>query len=228
MEAYDRAFGGASWESVVDAKRADGATNLVGLRIRNNRTAPLVINGTGGTTLAPGEEWSSPYRPFTETSSPPLYDDPRVTDKPLATLGMIRRITNDLKAAAIQPDENGMIPIPVHPDSPLAQGDPLAVSLGWRQLATTQGEINRELNAENTRLHDALKVVTDERDAARASVQDEYRNAMSLACEINALRAECARLHGLLAPRPAPVPETPRPAHDWTRVDDGDRRRMGA
>lgn len=53
------------------------------------------------------------------------------------------------------------------------------------------------LKAEITRLHDLLKVRTDERDAARA---------------------ECARL----AARPAS-----KPSHDWTRDFSGDRRRIG-
>jgi hypothetical protein len=45
------------------------------------------------------------------------------------TCKMVRDITAKLKAAARQPDENGMIAFPVHPDSPLAIGDPVAIAI---------------------------------------------------------------------------------------------------
>jgi len=56
------------------------------------------------------------------------------------------------------------------------------------------------LKEEITRLHDLLKVRTDERDAARE---------------------ECARLAA------RPTSETPKQSHDWTRDFSGDRRRIG-
>ncbi len=70
------------------------------------------------------------------------------------------------------------------------------------------------LARENTRLHDALKIRTDGWNEAAA--------------EIDRLREIIMGLYDLMtAQRPAPVPDTPKPTHDWTRVVSGDRRRIG-
>ena len=77
---------------------------------------------------------------------------------------------------------------------------------------------------ENTRLHDELKSRTDERDAA---LTIRFERVTTLLRERDELRLELSRLHDLLAQRPAPVPDTPKCQHDWTRVESGDRRMGG-
>ena len=73
-----------------------------------------------------------------------------------------------------------------------------------------------------------------ERDEARAElvrteakVADLYGSWNVSLSEIAVLRAELARAHDLLAQRPAPVPDTPKPAHDPFNVPVRDMRRMG-
>jgi hypothetical protein len=39
--------------------------------------------------------------------------------------------------------------------------------------------------------------------------------------------ARIRELDDLLAQRPEPVPDTPKPVHDFTRVEGGDRRMLG-
>ena len=93
----------------------------------------------------------------------------------------------------------------------------------------------RNLEAENTRLRDELKARTDERDdwrsealSTRPKLTDLLVETAMLCDELAARDARIAELDTLLAERAVPVPDTPKPAHDWTRVDEGDRRRIGS
>lgn len=93
-----------------------------------------------------------------------------------------------------------------------------------------------------------VDVLADERDAALAFLRKRTLAAQATDGEYQALEshadaqkellalsratiaardARIAELDTLLAQRPAPVPDTPRPAHDWMCVTEGDRRRMG-
>lgn len=58
-------------------------------------------------------------------------------------------------------------------------------------------------------------------------VSEAEDRVVTLLRERDELRLELGRLHDLLAQRPAPVPDTPKPAADFTRDFGGDRRRMG-
>ncbi len=79
-----------------------------------------------------------------------------------------------------------------------------------------------ERNCEIAKLHDALKVRTDERDAALAVMKTMTDNQVLqqeiMVAFLAAKDARIAELDTLLAQRPAPVPDTPKPAHDWTRL----------
>jgi hypothetical protein len=97
------------------------------------------------------------------------------------------------------------------------------------------------LRRENARLYDALKARTDERDTwgsiattygNRIGELESYSHAMAVAydehkAQLAARDARIRELDDLLAQRPAPVPDTPKPAHDFTRVEGGDRRMLG-
>jgi uncharacterized small protein (DUF1192 family) len=94
------------------------------------------------------------------------------------------------------------------------------------------------LEAEIARLHDELNARTDERDeaiadavgrlAADGAVEVLLDEANALRSLLAARDARIRELDDILAQRPAPVPDTPKPVHDFTRPPSTDRRRMGA
>jgi hypothetical protein len=83
------------------------------------------------------------------------------------------------------------------------------------------------IRALNTTLHDELKARTDERDAALALIEANTDVFEMMDDQRLALEARIRELDDLLAQRPAPVPDTPKPVHDFTRVEGGDRRMLG-
>jgi hypothetical protein len=103
----------------------------------------------------------------------------------------------------------------------------------WTEAYDEQSKVIA-LQAENTRLHAALKARTEERDEASEKVVEFYEQNTRINEQnwriIKMLRvrdAEIMRLRDLLAQRPAPVPDAPKPVHDFTRAEGGDRRRVG-
>jgi hypothetical protein len=93
-------------------------------------------------------------------------------------------------------------------------------------FSSAQDDLFLAASNEITALHDALKARTAERDALAAE-----RTGLYSIAEVGELLANrdqhIAKLNTLLAQRPAPVPDTPKPVHDFTRVAGGDRRMLG-
>lgn len=85
-----------------------------------------------------------------------------------------------------------------------------------RQLVFVLAEARAERDA-------ALKRASEDRVVAMRARSDIH----GLIRERDGMADEIARLRDLLAQRPAPVPDTTKPAHDFTRVNGGDRRRLG-
>ncbi len=99
----------------------------------------------------------------------------------------------------------------------------------------------RNASAEIARLHDELKALTDERDVMRDEMGTQAMRMVSLLnsatmmndaiktleARVAAREARICELDDLLAQRPESVPDTPKPVHDFTRVEGGDRRRVG-
>jgi hypothetical protein len=72
-----------------------------------------------------------------------------------------------------------------------------------------------------------IKELESERDAALALIEANTDVFEMMDDQRLALEVRIRELDDLLAQRPAPVPDPPKPVHDFTRVDGGDRRRLG-
>ncbi len=105
-----------------------------------------------------------------------------------------------------------------------------SVSYGTMRAASppvSNGELAAEAYTMRNETMAALVAMRYERDTWKHLATSHDNRIKELESYSAALARTNDELRLELAQRPALVPDTPKQGHDWTRVNEGDRRRMG-